>query len=38
MDLSGFRQRKPAAQVKAEDIRKVAEKASFPSNEPVVAS
>ena len=38
MDLSGFRQRKPAAQVKAEDIRKVAEKASFPSNEPVAAS
>ncbi|MEQ1908045.1 MAG: stability/partitioning determinant [Vicinamibacterales bacterium] len=38
IDLSGFKPRKPPASVKPEDIRKVAEQASFPSREPVVAA
>jgi hypothetical protein len=37
IDLSGFKPRKPVAPVKPEEIRKVAERASFPSREPVAA-
>src|SRR5687767_14004049 len=37
LDLSGFKRRSTVAPVKAEDVRKVAEKSSFQSREPVVA-
>lgn len=37
MDLSGFKPRKTVTPVKPEEIRKVAERASFPSREPVLA-
>jgi hypothetical protein len=37
LDLKGFRPRKPVAQVKPEEIRRVAEKASFPSREAVMS-
>lgn len=35
MDLTGFKPRRPHAQAKPEEIRKVAERAAFPSREPV---
>lgn len=38
LDLSGFKPRKPVAAPKPEEIRKVAERASFPSREPVASA
>ena len=37
LDLSGFKPRKTVTPVKPEEIRKMAERASFPSREPVIA-
>ena len=37
IDLAGFKPRRPLVQTKPEEIRKVAEKAAFPSREPVAA-
>ena len=35
MDLAGFKPRRPLVQAKPEEIRKVAERAAFPSREAV---
>jgi hypothetical protein len=37
LNLSGFKPRRPVAPVKPEEIREIAERASFPSREPVAA-
>ena len=37
MDLTGFKPRRPLVQTKPEEIRKVAERAAFPSREAIIA-